>query len=95
MEYVSVKMPKDKSRLVKLLKAEAVREGGYDATEAEIIGRSVEYSYQHRDAFIRGRSKGDAKEILRHAGKWRMSDDEAERRIEEMRKWRKSTRPFA
>lgn len=95
MEFVSVKVAKNKSRFVKLLKAEKIRAGEYNATDAEVIGEALEFSYEHSSEFVGQKRKGNVDEVLKFAGSWKMSDEEAEKFKGEIRKWRKEKREFA
>ena len=95
MEYVSVKIPKEKTKFVRLLKAEEISSGRYDATDAEVIGEAVEFAFKRKKEFIDSRRKGNVEEILKLAGSWKISDAEADRRIREIREWRAMKRHTA
>ena len=57
MEFVSVKVPKDKWKFVKLLKAEKIRAGEYDITDSKVIGEALQFAYEHASEFIASKSK--------------------------------------
>lgn len=95
MEFVSVKLPKDKSKFVRLLKAEKIREGDYGATDAQVIGEALEFSYENSEEFAQRHHKGNVDEVLKFAGCWKMSGNEAKKFKAGLRKWRAEKRESA
>lgn len=95
MENVSVKIPREKSKFVRLLKAEAIRAGNYGATDAEVIGEALEFAFERKGEFAAPPRKGSVDAVLAFAGSWKMSDAEAELLKKNVREWRWSRRTFA
>jgi len=95
MDFVSVKIPKEKGKFVRLLKAEEIKSGVYDATDAMVIGEAVEFAFNRKREFIDRNRKGNVGEVLKLAGSWNLSDAEAKKRIREIREWRTMKRTTA
>lgn len=95
MDLVSVKIPREKSKYVRLLKAELMRNGELAATDAEVLGEALEFSYEREKEFVDRNRKNGAETLVKYAGSWKMTDKEESRLLGEMREWRKMDRKLA
>lgn len=95
VEMVSVKIARDKGRLVRLLKAEFIRAGEYDVTDADVLGAAVGFAFERKVEFASGSERGSISAVMPFAGSWNLSGSDASLLKAELRKWRDSKRRFA